>query len=267
MSNWITHNLKLRSNTNKLPFITELHFSKFSPKSFAEEAKNVCIELSNKYSDLYLAFSGGSDSLYIANLFLELKLPIKLVIVSCPYNQLDILPAFEYCKKHSIDPIILNYGSEYLQIVKDKIYSKGLMSAIGLTPLLVYEHVKNIGGKVVSGQGEPLPITNRGTTTSIDKIIQLYEFEFYMDVYAIDEQPSPFYCYNQSIFYSYMKEIDNTLDLQEAKCKLYGLKYKPKTYWSEEIYENIRQNNDLSVQFFDKYDCNNLLEKLEQYIV
>lgn len=267
MSNWITHNLNLRSSTNNLPFITEMQFSEFSPKSFAEESRNVCLQLANKYDNLYLAFSGGSDSVYIANLFLELNLPIKLVIVSCPYNQLDIQAAFEYCKKHNIEPIVLSYGSEYLQLVKDKIYNRGLMSAIGLAPLLVYEQVKSVGGKVISGQGEPLPITNRGHNTSIDKIIQLYEFEFYMDIYAKDEQPAPFYCYNQSIFYCYMKEIDTSLDLQQAKCKLYGLEYSPKTYWAEEIYENIRQNNVLRGQFFHQYDCNNLLEKLEQYIV
>lgn len=268
MSRWITHNLNLRNSTNKLHFETEMHLQEFSPKTFAEESRNVCLDLYDKYGDnLYLSFSGGSDSLYIANLFLELKLPVKLVIVSCPYNQLDIQPAFQYCKDKSIEPIVLEYGTEYLQLVKDKIYNRGLMSAIGLTPLLVYEQVKNVGGKVISGQGEPLPITNRGGSTSIDKIIQLYEFEFYMDVYAADEQPPPFYCYNQSIFYSYMKEIDNSLDLQQAKCKLYNLEYKPKTYWIEEIYDNIRQNSDFKVRFFHPYDCNILLEKLEQYIV
>ena len=268
MSNWLTHNLRLRTPTNNLPFTTYLNLRPFSPKSFAEESRQVCKDLAGEYGDnLYLAFSGGSDSLYILKLFLELSIPIHPVVVSCPYNQLDIAPAVEYCKKYGIKFTVLEYGTEYLKISKDKIYSKGLLSPIGLTPILVYEYVKNLGGKVISGQGEPLPITKQGYSTSIDKLIQMYEFEFYMDIYAEDKQPPPFYCFNQNIFYSYLNEIDDTLDLQRAKCALYGLEYKPKSYWTEEMYDNIRENINHNTRFYHAYDRNTLVRTLQQYII
>jgi hypothetical protein len=268
MNNWLVHNLKQRTKDNKLPFAVKFNFQPFSPSSFKEESEKVCIDLYTKYgNNLFLAFSGGSDSEYIINTFLALNLPIKPVIVSCPYNQLDIQAAFLYCKKHNIEPIVLTYGYEYLEIAKEKIYSKGLMSPIGLTPLLVYDNVKHLGGKVISGQGEPLPITNRGNVTKIDTIIQMYEFEFYMDTYANEEQPAPFYCYNQNIFYSYMNEIDKSMYLEAAKCNLYKIDYRPKTYWSQEIYADIRENKPLTDGFSCEYSAELLLSNMKKFII
>jgi hypothetical protein len=270
---WLTHNLKHRTAKNNLPFQVSFNFQPFSPCSFEEEAKKVCLELHKKYGNkLVLAFSGGSDSEYVLKTFLELNLPITPVIVSCPFNQKDIKPAFEYCQMAGIEPKVLEYGQEYLYLAKEKIYSQGLISPIGLTPLLVYDYVKSAGGVVVSGQGEPLPITIRNGQVDAKKILsnylQLYEFEFYLDVYSQFTQPLPFFCYNQSIFYSYMKEIDTTTDIQTAKCKLYKIPYREKTYWSEEIYENIRKNSTvLPVGIKCNFSSNKILENLENLII
>lgn len=272
MSNWLTHNLKSRTLSNKLPFSVNFNFTNFSPKSFVDEAEKVCLELYTKYgNNLYLAFSGGADSEFILRLLLKLKIPVTPVIVSCPYNQTDILPALTFCKENSLDSIILNYGNEYLDIAKTYIYDRGLISPIGLAPILVYEHIKHIGGKVISGQGEPLPITvrngNTDTKTIVKNVLQMYEFEFYMDVYAEDEQPAPFYCYNQNIFYSYMKEIDTNIDIESAKCKLYSIPYRNKTYWDENIYENIRNNAPVPPSGIKcNFEFNKVLDEMELYV-
>lgn len=267
MSEWLSHNLKQRTGENNLPFQVSFNFQPFSPGTFKEESIKVCVDLHEKHGDnLYLAFSGGSDSEYIMNLFLELKLPITPVIVSCPFNQFDIQPAFSYCERNNIKPVVLSYGDEYIKIAHEKIYNKGLMSPIGLTPLLVYDHVKELGGKVVSGQGEPLPITNRGGSTDIRSIIQMYEFEFYMDIYA-EGQPAPFYAYNQSIFYSYMNEVNKSLDLQFAKCMLYNIPFRKKTYWKEEIYQSIRQSGRVMPGNFVQFDANLLKREMESKIL
>ncbi len=268
MSNWISHNLSQRTKDNKLPFKIDFNWQPFSPSYFKQESEKVCEELYHKYGDkLFLAFSGGSDSEYILSTFLKLGIPITPVIVSCPFNQTDIIPAFSYCRNNNVIPIVITYGYEYLKVSKDKIYDKGLLSPIGLTPLLVYDYVKSLGGKVISGQGEPLPITNKGSSTDISSKIQMYEFEFYMDIYATDEQPLPFYCYNQNIFYSYLKEIDDTLELQYAKCKLYNINYRPKSYWSEEIYKDIKANVNHSTRFYHMYNRTDLIKDIEQHII
>lgn len=267
MTSWLTHNLKDRTLDNKLAFNVEFNFHEFSPMSFKKEAENVCIELHEKYgNDLFLAFSGGADSEFILKTFIELSLPIKPVLISCPFNQYDIKPAFSYCKKNNIELIVLEYGDEYLDIAHEKIYNKGLMSPIGLTPLLVYDNVKNIGGKVISGQGEPLPITNAYHKTLIDKRFEMFEFEYYMDVYA-EDQPAPFYSYNQNIFYSYLNEIDKRLELEHSKCKLYKIHNRIKTYWSEAMYKDIAKNKPLESGFSCEFNSIEILEKMKTFIV
>lgn len=267
MNQWLTHNLKGRTYHNKLPFFVNFNFHPFSPKSFREESYNVCKELHEKYGEkLFLSFSGGADSEYILKCFLELKIPIQPVIVSCPFNQEDIKPAFSYCNRHSIDPIVLEYGDDFMKHVNQKIYAKGLLSPIGIAPLLVYDHVKDIGGKVISGQGEPLPITDKDQKTDISKKLHMFEFEFYMDIYA-EDQPAPFYCYNQNIFYSYMNEIDKSMDLEDAKCKLYDIASRKKTYWTEEIYSSIKKNKTMRSGYSCQFDINQIQKKMEGKII
>lgn len=268
MTAWLEHNLKERTLNNKVPFQVTFNFKPFSPKPFKDEVRDICLQLHQMYGEkLFLAFSGGADSEFILKTFIEMGLPIAPVIVSCPYNQHDIAPAFAYCEANNVRLTVLEYGAEYINIAKEKIYNRGLISPIGLTPLLVYDHVRNTGGKVVSGQGEPLPITLRNKDTQIGRTLQMFEFEFYMDHYASDPQPAPFYCYNQGIFYSYLTEIDTTLELEEAKCKLYGIPSRKKTYWVEEIYADIRKNMPVMPSAIKcDFSCDNLLLEIQKFI-
>lgn len=150
MRNWLIHNLKNRTRENGLPLKVEFNFSPFSAGTFKEEARKVCVELYEKYGDkLFLAFSGGSDSEFILQTFLELNLPITPVIVSCPFNQFDIEAAFAYCKQHNLDPKVLQFGENYQDLARRMVYDKGLLSPIGLAPVLVHEYVQHFGGKEI----------------------------------------------------------------------------------------------------------------------
>lgn len=267
MNHWLRHNLSQRNENNKLPFQVKFDFTTFTHKSFREESEKVCLELNEKYGDkLFLSFSGGADSEYIFKLFLELNLPITPVIVSCRYNQFDIKRAFDYCANQNVKPIVLEYGDEFLNIADEKIYSKGFLSPIGMCPLLVYDFVKNDGGIVITGQGEPLPITDQKNRTDIRRNIHFYEFEYYLDVYSNYQQPAPFFCYNQSIFYSYMKEIDTSMDLEEAKCKLYNIPYRRKTYWSREIYDDIKAKSRIKTGSKCEFDSKKLMLEMEKFL-
>jgi hypothetical protein len=88
-----------------------------------------------------------------------------------------------------------------------------------------------------------------------------------MDTYANEEQPAPFYCYNQNIFYSYMNEIDKSMYLEAAKCNLYKIDYRPKTYWSQEIYADIRKNKPLTDGFSCEYGAELLLSTMKKFII
>jgi hypothetical protein len=269
-NNWLTHNLKQRSLNNKTPLNIEFNFYPFKVESFEIESKKVCRELYDRYgNNLYLSFSGGSDSEFILKTFIELDIPITPVIVSCPYNQDDIKAGLNYCKQHNLKAEVLHFDKNFLELCQEKIYDNGFFSLIGSTPLFVYDEVKKVGGKVISGQGEPLPITIKKQETRFGSLIEFYEFEFYMDVYAKDEQPSAFFLYNQEIFYSYLKELDSSLNLDDAKCKLYKIEKRKKTYWSNEVYDIMKKRiilknlTGINVQL----NTNALTENINQFLM
>ena len=59
-------------------------------------------------------FLSGIDSENIANIFLECKIPFTPIIVAYGHedkilNDYDIQYAFNFCKKHSITPIVILY--------------------------------------------------------------------------------------------------------------------------------------------------------------
>lgn len=263
---WITHNL---NNNLNLPFNVNFNFTEFTVTDFKTESENVCYDLYERYgNNLYLSFSGGSDSEYILKTFNRLKLPITPVIMSCPYNQTDIQAGLNYCKSNNINYEVISFGDEFLELCKQKTHEKGLFSLIGAAPLFVYDAVKDVNGKVVSGQGEPMPITNHKQETFFNSKIEFYDFEFYMDTYT-DDQPAPFFCYNQAIFYTYMKEIDRTMNLDDAKCKLYEIPKRKKTYWDQTIYDEIRMyihNHKLNRIPKVILDANYIIEEMEKHL-
>lgn len=261
---WITHNLKARTKTNLVPFNISFNLSNFSVSDFTTETDKVCKHLYDKYgNNLYLGFSGGTDSEYILNRFIALDIPITPVIVSCPYNALDIQAGLDYCSEHNLKPEILQYGAEYLDLCYEKITSNGLLSPISATSVFVYEAVCNSGGKVIIGEAEPMVM---GSDTFSDQV-EFNEFGFYIDYFATDEQPLPFFCYNQEIFYSYIKDMDKTLPVNEAKCKLYNIKYRPKTYWDTGVYDYIKKNNQIGLGYRQLFELPRLLAKMDNYLL
>lgn len=71
---------------------------------------------SNKSGRLYLLFSGGMDSQYVFNVFKRLKFNFTPVIIrlqgkyyDIDYNAHESVYAFEHCKQHNIEPLIMKF--------------------------------------------------------------------------------------------------------------------------------------------------------------
>jgi hypothetical protein len=61
---------------------------------------------------------------------------------------------------------------------------------------------------------------------------------FYFNALSMDHPPAFFY-YTQEIFYATLKNIDYTMQVNEAKAKLFGLDYRPKLeQQNDTIYKN-----------------------------
>ena len=103
------------SNTQDVDFVFTTSQLPKNPK-----IENTVIEYVKKHMAEYLKegkynlfLSGGIDSENIANIFLECKIPFTPIIVAYCHedkilNDYDIQYAFNFCKKHSITPIVID---------------------------------------------------------------------------------------------------------------------------------------------------------------
>ena len=82
-----------------------------SVKTYYEETKLSAEKIwEARLGPLYLMYSGGVDSEYILNVFLQLGMPIRPVIIKLNnYNDHDIKYAIDFCKSKNVDPLMINF--------------------------------------------------------------------------------------------------------------------------------------------------------------
>jgi hypothetical protein len=83
-----------------------------SVKTYYEETKLSAEKIwEARLGPLYLMYSGGVDSEYILNVFLQLGMPIQPVIIKLNnYNYHDIKYAIDFCKSKKIEPLIIDFN-------------------------------------------------------------------------------------------------------------------------------------------------------------
>jgi len=89
----------------------EIHPVTRPVKSYYEETRLSAEKIwALRQGPLYLMYSGGVDSEYILNVFLQLGMQIKPVIIKLnDYNHHDIRYAIDFCKSKNIDPLVVNF--------------------------------------------------------------------------------------------------------------------------------------------------------------
>lgn len=185
--------------------------------------------ISDHYGAITLCLSGGIDSEYVLRLFCRLGLPVSPVIVTSPLNYAESAYAFALCEELGIlQPRVIQLSiNEFLLQHLQKVKNYNLSVLLGTTPLVVYD---TLGGSILTGYGDPTPDEGTGNT------LYLPEWDFYTDLLGPDH-PGPFFAYSPQIFFSYIRDLDRTLPIQEAKCKLYGLPYRKKIRYDETVYK------------------------------
>jgi len=103
------HYLKYRGHGSN--FKVEFDFSKLENLDYHSASKKVAEQVySTRQGNLLLLYSGGVDSEYILNVFLELKIKIQPVIIKLMpnYNYHDVKYAFDFCESKKLKPIIVD---------------------------------------------------------------------------------------------------------------------------------------------------------------
>ena len=125
-------------------------------KSYYEETVIAAEKLwSQKTSPLYLCYSGGLDSEYVLNVFLQLGMNIQPVIMRTQYNHPETKYAFKLCDEKNINPIVIDL--DY-----DKFIESGKFIEIATqTKCAAYQYIANmwltsqIDGTVRTGDSDP----------------------------------------------------------------------------------------------------------------
>lgn len=268
-NNWFTTNTSQRSNDNLLDFEININPYEFVDRGFTLNCSTLAHKLSAKFDKLYLCYSGGSDSEFVLKVFTDLGLPITPVIIITPYNSRESLYALKFCKDRNIKYEVLEYTSELvIEKMKEKTLDRGLFSLLGGMPMMICDEVNKVGGKLLTGYGDPFSILPKVSSQhSISSTLEFSEWDYYLDAYDTSH-PSGFFTYDISVLYSLINEISYSSYISEAKCSLYKITPRIKMFYDEPLYQKFREiknNNIFKYSHFIEKDV--LLSILNPYRV
>lgn len=272
VNNWFTTNLKER-NTKICDFNIEINPYEFESKGFYYDCVDAANDIANRYDNLYVSYSGGLDSEFVLNTFIESKIPITPVLVKTSFNKEEYEYALKYCKSRNIKYDVLEFtSSDLIRKLHKKVHKRNLHALLGGLPILVDDYVKTNNGYLLTGYGDPFDIRD-GTlhqmehypNSPISQTLHISEWDYYLEQYDSDN-PNAFFTYNISVFYSMISEVDYNIPFQQAKAKLYGLEDRQKMFFSHEFEKVAANLNDLfkpNITFceIDKDIMIDLLEK------
>jgi hypothetical protein len=158
--------------------------------NYYEESKLAAEEIYDlKEGPLHVMYSGGLDSEYVLSVFRSLGMDITPVIVRLNpnYNDHDIFYAFEYCKEHNIEPIIVDI--DYKWFVESGLHLKTAiaMKCSKFHYVATGYAITQVDGSVLLGEGETHLAHNKKTNLwnlEIDE--HDYVFPKLMEKFGID---------------------------------------------------------------------------------
>lgn len=218
-NDWLKTNFVERTLNKNIPFKAIINPYEFVETDFHTASKNLCLELSDLYPKLAVAFSGGMDSEYIVRKFHSLKIPILPIIVVCR-NPFEERHALNVCKELGIVPKIIQLSEyDFLGYYKKYLYDTLAVPGYNSTQVVVAkEYCDSVKYTMITG----------GNLIGEDDIIQDKNFIWISDVDLYVDVIN-FYLYNMEIVYSMLpKEYEKGTTWQEYKSHLYGIEYREK---------------------------------------
>lgn len=222
----------------------------FQKVEFVEAAENAAKQISEDYSNLYLALSGGLDSEYTLRVFYKLGIPIKPVIGSfC--NDEETRYAYKVCKELNIEPIVLNINrEEFIDYFYREIYLK--LNGMGRNTTqacFVAKYVHKNGGVLVTGDH----INGHGDEmVTKDACAVANEWDFYISTLFPNLVNVDLFMYTPQCVYSMIphKEEHFNMTWNHYRAQLYNIpsRAKVKPSYDENFLKFYRSLNNLNSQ-------------------
>ena len=230
-NSWFSTNIKLHS-IGEQEFKVNIAPYKFNVMNMNSAAKYTAELLYDKHKKIFVSYSGGLDSEFVLKSFVENNIPVTPVIVLTPHNKFESNYAIHYCRKNNITPILLQYSEKQLleavyRILLTRVKNVSPTCPYFIHMLIVMQYAEANGGVMLCGEH---PISDYGKhdiNSVMGKDITFQSGPFYYNAISMDH-PVGFYYHTLELFYATLKNIDYTMQLNEAKSKLFGLDYRPK---------------------------------------
>jgi hypothetical protein len=161
---------------------------------------------------LYVPLSGGMDSEFVLDCLKHLY-PTP-IIVDTPGNKIESAYAFHYCRKHNLNPVVIQKTeAEMLQTFYDDIFVK--LNGYGsdsVAVLMAARYAEEHGGVAVIGEH------------AYDDVS---EWDFYNDALIHEDNSIYFFMWTPELVKAMQNEY-RTEDHQEFKHRLYNVPFRPK---------------------------------------
>jgi hypothetical protein len=224
-NNWLASNLADRASNPTVDFTLTIKPYPFKKMNFDSAVEMTVNEIAKKYTNLYLALSGGYDSEFVLRAFHKFNIPITPVIV-CYCNEIENKFAYSACKDLGIIPVTITLtDDQFLNYLKEKVFNPFNGSGYNATHVMfAAEYAEQHRGTLITG------VNWIGAADPI-KIADDYASAHEWDHYTYYEYPLvnkiDFFLYTIELMYSMFPETDDGF-WPAYKQKLFNIEYREK---------------------------------------
>jgi hypothetical protein len=198
----------------------------FTPMSFHQAADYTAMKIAEKYTNIFVSFSGGSDSDYVCHCFHRNDIKFTPIIIKTNFNSIEMAYALHTCRKFNITPVIIDItDSEYLKIYKnniiDEISSVGVQAVSGI---IACRYAKEHDGVVIIGE-HMIDNDNNNIWPGVN------DWDFYNEVFVGEDYNIPFFNYTVEIAYAMIESIEQ-IPIDEWKWQTYEIDFRPKVSYA-----------------------------------
>jgi hypothetical protein len=224
-NNWLEINLQLGQDNHQVQFEACAQLQQCKQMEFDQASDYTADLIAKRYTNLHVSLSGGLDSEYVCRVLMRNQIPFVPVIVLTPISEPEVWTARHFCHEQGLTPVILDYRSCYEHLLDQVLKEARAVRCdanVSFFPHIVAQHIANQGGALLTGYGDPFPVSNDYTQV-VGDALALEEHDFYLDVSLGQNNPGGFFSYTPEIFCAMARSINTACNIQLAKSQLYNI--------------------------------------------
>lgn len=219
-NNWLTTNILDRLSDKKVAFRATFNPYKFVSQSFDTECDLTAKEINDKFKNLYVGLSGGTDSQYVCKVFLRNNVDFRTIVVLHSGNIEEGKSAIKFCNDYGITPTVIELSDlQVVTLLLSEVFTKyngyGIYS---IGSIVSQNYCQTHEGTLITG----VNLIGEDELT-IGFKYYLYECDFYTN-------SIPFFLYRIETSYEMVKASEMYSNWIEVKQMLYKTNIASKIY-------------------------------------